>query len=576
MSALSLRFVAACLAGLDLSPVAPARAQAITEFPLPAIGTPEQIAAGPDGALWYTDDINLYQGNVGRVTPSGAITTQVLQTQNRFPEGIVAGPEGALWFTLDQGSIANVTPGGGIAEFSLPDPASGALGIAAGPDGALWFTEENGNRIGRITIFGAITEFAVPTAAAYPLGIAAGPDGNLWFTERNAGKIGRISPSGGFAEFAVPTASAQPWSIAAGPDGALWFTEQAADRIGRITPAGAITEFALPHPGSGPAGIAAGPDGGLWFTEGLANAIGRIGTTGTITEYPTPTTFSGPLGITAGPDGNLWFTEKVAHAIGRLTPPPATSPIGAAVLPSSRSVTVGATATAFATMINAGAAPATGCAIDRISAVPAGLTYQTTDPSTNALTGTPDTPVTIPAGGAQSFLVALDTDAAFRPTPVEFGFSCTGVEAAASLAGVNTLLLSASTTPVPDIVALAATPSRDGILDLPGTGGANAFAVATVNLGAGGSISAAPDTGGATLPVALAICQTVPTTGACLAPATASVTVTIAGNATPTFSVFVAGAGTVPFAPATNRIFVRFSDAGGAIRGATSVALRTQ
>ena len=575
MTALPLCLVVACLAGLAAS-ASPARAQAITEFPLPAIGTPEQIAAGPDGALWYTDDINLTQSNIGRVTPSGAITTLVLQTRNSFPEGIAAGPDGALWFTLDQGSIARVTPAGSVTEFPLPDPAGGALGIAAGPDGALWFTEENGNRIGRITISGAITEFTVPTAAAYPQGIIAGPDGNLWFTERNAGKIGRISPAGGFAEFPIPTASAQPWSIAAGPDGALWFTEQAGDRIGRVTPAGAITEFALPHPGSGPAGITAGPDGGLWFTEGLANAIGRIGTTGTIAEYPTPTAFSGPLGIASGPDGNLWFTEKVAHAIGRLVPPPAASTIGAAVLPSSRSVGVGAAATVFATMINAGAAPASGCAIDLLSAVPAGLTYQTTDPSTNALTGTPDTPATIPAGGAQSFLIALDTKAAFLPTQIAFGFACTGAEAAASLPGVNTLLLSASATPVPDIVALAATPSQDGILDLPGAAGANAFAVATINLGAGGSIGVAFDTGNATLPVALAICQTVPATGACLAPPAASVTVAIAGHATPTFSVFAAGTGTVPFAPAANRIFVRFRDAAGAIRGATSVALRTQ
>jgi hypothetical protein len=48
-----------------------------------------------------------------------------------------------------------------------------------------------------------------------------------------------------------------------------------------------------------------------------------------------------------------------------------------------------------------------------------------------------------------------------------------------------------------------------------------------------------------------------------------------AGDA-PTFGIFVTGTGTVPFAPATNRVFVPFKDAGGSTRGATSVAVRTQ
>ena len=83
------------------------------------------------------------------------------------------------------------------------------------------------------------------------------------------------------------------------------------------------------------------------------------------------------------------------------------------------------------------------------------------------------------------------------------------------------------------------------------------------------------DTGGASLPVIIFICQTNPGTGACLASPSSTVTTTINANATPTFAVFVQGSGNVPFDPAANRIFVRFSS-GGVTRGSTSVAVRTQ
>lgn len=55
-----------------------------------------------------------------------------------------------------------------------------------------------------------------------------------------------------------------------------------------------------------------------------------------------------------------------------------------------------------------------------------------------------------------------------------------------------------------------------------------------------------------------------------------SVTTQIGSNETPTFAVFAAGPGDVPFDPGGNRVFVRFRDAGATVRGATSVAVRTQ
>jgi hypothetical protein len=54
------------------------------------------------------------------------------------------------------------------------------------------------------------------------------------------------------------------------------------------------------------------------------------------------------------------------------------------------------------------------------------------------------------------------------------------------------------------------------------------------------------------------------------------VTVDIPPNATPTFGVFVAGSAPVADMPGVNRVFVTFTDAGGVLRGETSVAVRTR
>jgi hypothetical protein len=172
-------------------------------------------------------------------------------------------------------------------------------------------------------------------------------------------------------------------------------------------------------------------------------------------------------------------------------------------------------------------------------------------------------------------VIAFTATAAFSPSNIVLGFDCSNTPAAASVAGLDTLLLSGSSSPVPDIVALAAS-SVPGIVLIPGTMGTGVFAVATVNLGASASITATANTGSTALPVTLSLCETDPASGMCLQSPSSSVTTGIATNATPTFGIFVTGGGAVPFNPAINRITVQFTDSGGAIRGSTSVAVEMQ
>ena len=250
-------------------------------------------------------------------------------------------------------------------------------------------------------------------------------------------------------------------------------------------------------------------------------------------------------------------------------------PIVSSVLPASRSVQVGDPATAFATIINAGASAVSNCGISPVTAIAADFTYRTTD-EFNVPVGAPDTPAaSIPAGGSQPYVFAFTPTAAFNATDVVMSFDCTDTDPAVNSVGLNSLLLVSDTNPVPDVVALAATVSNDGVVTASPNG---AFSTATVNVGIGGSINVTADTGSATLPLVIAICETDPTTAACINPAsptTDPVVKTIGANETPTFSIFVTATDT--FAPdfANKRIFVRFKDDGGETRGSTSVAVQS-
>jgi len=149
-----------------------------------------------------------------------AVLWYFVPTFESQPTGIAAGPDGALWFTEVLGNkIGRITSAGAITEYPLPTAGSEPNGIAAGPDGALWFAEgvadrigrtplterSPSTRIGRITTVGIVTRYPVPTADSIPYWIAAGPDGALWFTENGhrGNRIGRITTAGVVTEYPV-------------------------------------------------------------------------------------------------------------------------------------------------------------------------------------------------------------------------------------------------------------------------------------------------------------------------------------------------------------------------------------
>jgi subtilisin family serine protease len=244
--------------------------------------------------------------------------------------------------------------------------------------------------------------------------------------------------------------------------------------------------------------------------------------------------------------------------------------INAAILPYARAISIGETATAFASVINSGNATATDCSIALPDGIPATLSYQTTN-AANALIGNSNTPVDITPGTTQGFVFGITPSQAMTATEIPLVFDCANTAPAPSNPGLNTFILSAAATAPPDLLAIGATPSGDGVVQLPSSTGVGFFATAAVNIGSAGEVTVSADDGGRGLPLNLQVCETTQA-GAWIVCGN-SLTRSIGADQTAYYSVFATGTGQpIAFDPANNRLFLRFA-ANGTTVGATNVAV---
>jgi sugar lactone lactonase YvrE len=500
---------------------------------------------------------NLYIANQGndtitKVTPAGAVGTFVAAGQGLTkPQALAFDGQGNLYVAnsgpptggaASEATISKVTPAGVVSTFLGPGGGLGSpQGLAVDAAGNLYIANQlvPSADILKVTPAGAVSTFVQSSAhLGVATGLAFDASGNLFVAGLTS--IFEISPDGGVSTFAtLPGTIISPQGLAFDASGNLYTVVSVFDPdfsvgIVEITPSGTQKVVAQNIAGA--------------TTPQLAN----------------------PTSLAFDSTGRLYAADPGSNAILQIdfTPPP----LVASILPGSRSVETSVTATVFATMINATAAPLDVCGVELPVTAKGTMTFQTTNPATNGLTGTPNQPVTLAANGVQSFVLAFQGDFAFTETNLAPIFFCQDVAPAATVPGVDTVDLTFSTSPIADIIALSATATNDGTVHLANDVGA--FAVATIDAGAPASLTAVADTGGVTLPVSISLCQT-SSNGQCLSPPAASVPITYAADATPTFSVFVSTSSPIPFSPAASRIFVRFEDSDGVSHGTTSVAVTT-
>lgn len=112
-------------------------------------GGPQEVAAGPDGQIAYTNPGNLPQ-TVGLISTAGVVNEVPVPATDPF--GITFADDTAYWvanFASDD--LTRLTPEG-VTSAPIKFPAgSGPRYLTKGPDGTLWVALESSGRIAKVT-----------------------------------------------------------------------------------------------------------------------------------------------------------------------------------------------------------------------------------------------------------------------------------------------------------------------------------------------------------------------------------------------------------------------------------------
>ena len=273
-----------------------------------------------------------------------------------------------------------------------------------------------------------------------------------------------------------------------------------------------------------------------------------------------------PLGGAGAGNGN--FTSGETYTVTKTTSSLTT--LVNSVLPTSRTIPVGNTATIFNTVVNAGTSTASGITLS-MNPVPAGtFIYQQTNCATNAIIGSPNPSLDLAPGGVLCYVLSFTPSATFAATNVHIRAQASNAPSTNLLIGINTWLLRAASVAGPDIIALTTTTDFHQV----SCSGTNAFAVALSNVGAAatGDITVTANTGSAIFPLSISISETDPSTGAIIGD---NVLQSVGAGENRTVAVFVTFNGCISFDPAVSRIFIEFRDASNNVVGSTSTAVST-
>jgi streptogramin lyase len=324
-------------------------------------GTPTEVAQGPSGELWFTED---FQGTevheVPQADPSVASTKSfkvTLPSNHAEPEyatEIVAGANKTLWFLIPNlgSGLPATDPGVGeidasgsparITEYSLPhvdEPV--LLGMAAGPEATIFYGDAAHDDIDWFDQSKPEEVHEIPLSSAgvliHPGKIAESPDGSMWVemdgsnTPKNLGGVVHIIQPTGADPTIVESVLADEGKaneegklngggLVVDCSGNVWVSGGTNYVIDEFHPASStVTAFPLElDPNAGlPGQITLAPDQSVWFGEsevggngtGLTNLLPGTAEPFSFLPVPAQDGANGAGGLITGSDGNLWMSD---------------------------------------------------------------------------------------------------------------------------------------------------------------------------------------------------------------------------------------------------------------------------
>jgi streptogramin lyase len=182
---------------------------AITTFRT-SVFSPGAITIGPGDNVWFSGSLSTKkQGSytaLGEVTATGHVKVydlpSTLQKQapgNSYPDAspsnLISGPDGELWFDDQVGKTTGIARISTRGKLGTTIPTGPASELTRGPDGRVWFLSDGGLGVATRSGIVVTTDVSSVNGAYEPVaGVsgAFGPDGNLWLASGSS-SIVRVS-----------------------------------------------------------------------------------------------------------------------------------------------------------------------------------------------------------------------------------------------------------------------------------------------------------------------------------------------------------------------------------------------
>ena len=227
-------------------------------------GRPNGLAVDLDGAIWVAESLT---PSLMRVTMDGDAEVFLTECNGEsflFPNDLAFGPDGALYLTDSGIPIGAFAPGNKVRPDYMTASIDGRLyridvrtreiekldagirftnGIAFGPDDDLYVNEtltgtiyrydrRGGNIVGERQVFGNVIAPGATGGMRGPDGMKFGLDGNLYVTVFGQGDVTVLDPTGAVVS-RIKTEGNAPTNLAFGPPGSqtIYVTE---DQFGTL------------------------------------------------------------------------------------------------------------------------------------------------------------------------------------------------------------------------------------------------------------------------------------------------------------------------------------------------------